>query len=958
MPSPITPEETIVLSPFTVDASAEKGYLATQTLSGTRLKTDLKDIGAALTIFTEEMLDDLGATNLNDILAFAPNTDAFVNTLSDVSGNGNDFINLDTQYVTRGGRTSVVGQDFFANNIPGDRYNSEAFTFSRGPNAILFGLGNPAGAFVSSTKRAKNRTATALELKTDDRESLRTTVDHNQVIKKDLLAIRYAGLNEKNRGFRLPSESFQRRHYLTARFTPFQMTAIRVNYEQGFLKLPAIRPWPAYDAVSPWLASGSPLLATYTNVAAKPAGIANYSTAGLVSTQFSTGGVQIPTQKLQNQGITPVANYVNGFPASSGKRSFINPAIYPTFASAHGMTSYRQTDFKNYSAFIEQQITRDLFIEAGVNKVIADVYAVNGFVGDLDILYVDVNQQLPGGVPNPNVGKLYTESRTTVLVTPNESLSKRIMASYELDLTRQGSSWLRHLGRHRAAVFAEESDRKSYSSNLQAYNTTPFATTGAAATITNGANAIWYRYYYDPAAGKVGNTGGHFAAYPLIFANTPLPPPNPSGFTPTYVSQQGPNASDANIQTRAFALQSTFLQGRLVLTTGLRHDAQKAWRGIPDDFTANRDARGFAVDPSDFDLRKFLPNSLRQRDGGTYTRGAVVHATPWLSFTYNTSNNFQANDEARNVYGELLPNPEGQGSDYGVKLALFDRRLFFDLTYYTNASVNKIDGVSNTPAGNFKQFDQLWEGVANFTNDPKYTNAPYSNSGTIWSDSASSSSSGWEFSATANATKQWRLTLNGSKRSTSTTTARGVFIRQYMAEYLPIIKSHPEWQNLTTANNITVATRVADLETVLRNFEAIQNLPEDIYAPAWTLNIIQSYSFTRESRLAGFSLGGSMNARGRTIDGFAETTASVLNPNQPYYAPTYEIFGAWLTYQRKLFKNRVDWRLQLNVRNVFDAYTIFPLRAVDARDGNHTQATVIYRLSEPRTFTLTSAFKF
>src|SRR5687767_10037912 len=43
----------IVLSPFQVDEGSEKGYLATQTLSGTRLKTDLRDIGAALTIFTE-----------------------------------------------------------------------------------------------------------------------------------------------------------------------------------------------------------------------------------------------------------------------------------------------------------------------------------------------------------------------------------------------------------------------------------------------------------------------------------------------------------------------------------------------------------------------------------------------------------------------------------------------------------------------------------------------------------------------------------------------------------------------------------------------------------------------------------------------------------------------------------------------------------------------------------------
>ena len=50
---PALSEETVMLSPFQVDATADKGYLATQTLSGTRLKTDLKDIGSALTVFTE-----------------------------------------------------------------------------------------------------------------------------------------------------------------------------------------------------------------------------------------------------------------------------------------------------------------------------------------------------------------------------------------------------------------------------------------------------------------------------------------------------------------------------------------------------------------------------------------------------------------------------------------------------------------------------------------------------------------------------------------------------------------------------------------------------------------------------------------------------------------------------------------------------------------------------------------
>ena len=87
--------EAIVLSPFQVDASTEKGYLATQTLSGTRLKTDLRDIGAALTIFTEQMMDDLAATNISDIVAFAPNTDTYVT--QGVDNGGNDFINLPTQ---------------------------------------------------------------------------------------------------------------------------------------------------------------------------------------------------------------------------------------------------------------------------------------------------------------------------------------------------------------------------------------------------------------------------------------------------------------------------------------------------------------------------------------------------------------------------------------------------------------------------------------------------------------------------------------------------------------------------------------------------------------------------------------------------------------------------------------------------------------------------------------------
>jgi iron complex outermembrane receptor protein len=958
--SPAGREDPVVLSPFQVDATAEQGYLATQTLSGTRLKTDLRDIGSALTIFTEQMMNDLAVNNLNDVLNFAPNTDTFYNRLTE-GGNGNDFITQATQYVTRGGTTSTVGQDFFTNNIPPDRYNSEAFTFTRGPNAILFGLGNPAGAFVSSTKRAKNRTATTIEFQTDDRESKRVTVDHNQVIKKDFLSLRYAGLYTKLNGFREPSETFQRRHFVTARLTPFKTTVVRFNHEQGHLRIPAIRPWPVYDSISPWLAAGSPLLATLG--APKPAGISNYPFAGPVSVQFSPAGTQVPPMRWLNQGQSTLADWSNGFPVASppSRRSFINPAIYPTFASAFGLSSYRLTDFKITSVFVEQQVTKDFFVEAAVNRVVSDVVAVNGFTGDNDILMADVNRLLPNGAPNPNVGKLYTESNTNILVQPERTTNKRLMASYELDLTRRSANWLRHLGRHRAAVFFEESDRNSHSTQISVQNTTPLVTTGVAGSILNAANLMRYRYYYEPASGRVGNPGGPYETFPIIYAGMPLPPPDPSGVTQAYLAgSAGYNSNASNLRTSAFALQSLFWGGRLVVTTGLRQDSQRAWNAVLADYAPWADARGIYPNPVGFDIRKVFPRGPREASGRTGTHGAVFHALSWLSLSYNQSDNFQINSDRRSVYGNFLPNPVGKGRDYGLKFALFDRRLHLDVTYYENFAEDKIDAISATPAGSFiQEINQIWPAIAEFTNDPKYRDFPYWSAGSGWADSATTRSSGWEVSATANPTTQWRVTINGSKRGSSATTARGPNIKRYLAEFLPLWRANPQWLALTnTASGFSVATRVSRLETTLANFEAIGSLPEDAYAPSWGANLIQTYSFAPESRLKGFAIGSSMNVRGRTVHGFAESAAGILVPTRPYYAPRNELFGAWLTYQRKLFRDRVGWRLQLNVRNLFDAYTVFPLRAVDRRDGTGAGTNVFYRLSEPRTYTLTSSFGF
>jgi len=66
-------EDVYELSPFSVAAGDNEGYRATSTLAGTRIKTNLRDVGSSVSILTDEMFKDLGATDASTILSYASN---------------------------------------------------------------------------------------------------------------------------------------------------------------------------------------------------------------------------------------------------------------------------------------------------------------------------------------------------------------------------------------------------------------------------------------------------------------------------------------------------------------------------------------------------------------------------------------------------------------------------------------------------------------------------------------------------------------------------------------------------------------------------------------------------------------------------------------------------------------------------------------------------------------------
>lgn len=964
-PGTAAPADVVTLSPFTVTSDTEKGYLATQTLNGTRLNTSLRDVGAAMTVFTERLLDDLGATSVTDLVPFAPNTAPYVGEVLDTTGHGNAFLTTQApQYVTRGGKTALISQNFFNTPaVPPDRYNAENLTFTRGPNSILFGLGNSAGAFTSSTKRAQLRNAYQVEFRGDDNGGLRTTVDINRVLVPKRLALRYSGLIENSEGFLDPSSGEQRRHFFTVQYTPFRTTSLRANYEFGSVYTMVTRPWPSYDGVTPWIDAGRPLLATagsgrnpVPGIQLAYAGNTNQpGTGSLVVTDRSRGGTVVPPMYWGAQGRSATPRFPD-YPVLSVFRSLVNPAIFPTTANVLGEGNSRDVDFHTFTAAWEQQIGNNLYLEAAFNRSLSDALLNNTLGGQFEVIYADVNRQLPNGAPNPNVGKLYVDSNTNVLPNKNIGTTRRLMLSYDLDFAKywpRAGVWL---GRHRMAAFTEDVTSEIWGSQNPAYNATPLP--GAQPGVLDGTNRLTFRYYLDPATGAT--TAGFDTAksYPLFFAGDRLPAAASSGVTPVLAAVSA-SSQETRVITRAVVTQSNFWNGRLVVTFGAREDVQITYRGLSTDFNPWKDRFGIFPNPRLFGAKEYFPKSRSQATGQTHTRGAVFHALSWLSLFANQSNNFQPNESRRGPDSELLPNEEGDGEDYGLKFNLLQGRIVADIVYYKNYGRNRPDGsVVNGLHGNFQaDINPIWSAVAAVENDNKYLVEPYSFLTGFWGDVQTGYSDGYEASLTANLTPAWRLTVNGSKRGPGKTIERGAAARSYLAKYFPIWKGNAKWMSTPlVAGNGTVADAVSRLETTLANFNALAALPSDsLYAPEWSANLITSYDLGADSRLKGVSVGASANLRGPTVMGFAETTGNVVDASRPYHAKEFLSTGAWISYRRKLF-GKVNWRLQLNVRNVLDENTLFPHRAVDRRDGTGRPAVVIYRRNEPRTFVLTSSF--
>lgn len=260
-------EEPITLSPFEVTGTDDVGYQATSTLAGTRLRTNLRDIGSSISIVNEEFLTDTGSTNLEDVLIFTPNTE--------VGGLGGNFsgsqgaapIPEQQRDNPSGGITRIRGlasadltRDYFLTNTPFDTFNTDRIDVQRGANSALFGLGSPGGIVNATTIRADflgNRGRVRFE--TDQYGTTRYSMRYNQMI-GNFAAVRVAGLSENKEYEQKQAFLEDDRLFVAATVKlPWGLSA-RGSVEHA--KRHSANPdfVPPNDGITPWINIGKPII--------------------------------------------------------------------------------------------------------------------------------------------------------------------------------------------------------------------------------------------------------------------------------------------------------------------------------------------------------------------------------------------------------------------------------------------------------------------------------------------------------------------------------------------------------------------------------------------------------------------------------------------------------------------------------------------------------------------------
>lgn len=917
------PAEVVELSPFSVSTTQDRGYTAQSSLGGSRLKANLKDVASPTSAFTAQFLEDIAATSIDDLAPFMLSTE-FDN--SEDAGNQNRLNATSRPLRVRGingsGSTSV---NFFKSSYRIDSFNTERIDQSRGPNSVLFGLGDPGGIINVTTKRAllgQQKGSLALVAKSHD--GVRQELDFNQPIVKDRVALRGALARERLNAWRNWEHDDEDRLFATLRVRLTPKTELNLDAEQAAIDKSVHRTFTAYDGYTLWRDAGGVLDAN-ANPARAIARVAGANVPWLV---FFTGSNQLINLRNTTTSVTRSS-------ADGDLLALTDFKLLPRETAIYGPGFYQELGYSRLSAYLTHAFSRDFNIELAAMRTDAHSDNSDPQLAAGQALKIDTQPTLLwNGAPNPNAGRAYLEGLPQRNLSDNRDDAVRLNAAYRRDLGR--------LGTHTLAGVYQYSFSKLSQSVIREAITSPNAP--SLATPENNNNRVFRRTYVDLAGPSTA----------IVMADPRNG--NPSGLTDpvlnaTYTTAWVPFNQNTQLnsnegRTMIGMLQSSFWGNRIHTIVGGSRDRRSDYLSTQTRTPLPGFAQGVLApvrshDPVDVDAR-------------SASFSGVFHATGWLSFTYSRAQNSglpSASGRLNAVTGGFMrpPVPHGKTQDYGLKLDLFQNRVFLSAVRFETTAERDFDFAATMGA----QINPIWNaleaaGVLR-ANNLQLATVTDIGTGTTFD----SKTSGYEAELTANPTDRWRIFANYSNTATTRTNI-GREQLAYIANFRDL------WLRngavLTTdGTGRTVAQAAAGVDqAAFANFVLADN-KRPLGQVKHKANFRTTYEFAQE-RLRGVSIGGGARYLSAPIIGFTATGTTPANIVRTTSRGSEQIFfDANIGYRRKLpamFGRAVTWSLQLNVNNVLDNDSFVRVR--QAADGQ----LVTYRWNPPREWVVTSRFAF
>lgn len=966
------------LSPFEVRAESDVGYSVRDTLAGSRLNTELRDVASQIQVMTPEFLHDIGTVSVEDAFRYSINVE---NTSEYTAYGSGDFnsrvVNPNTDNRMRGLTTSSRSHDFFETSMFLDTYNSDRITYSSGPNAILFGVGRPSGIVDISFNRARmRRNSYSVKFRTDNYQSLRSSLDLEQSIIRDRLAVRIDALHQNQNTFRTASGENTRRLFGTFTAKPFKNTTVRGWMEHVYINADQARNTVFTDRVTPWILAGRPIFnngTSATGVSPSPATadplFRRYTvtrnvyvfgqTSGDVpfmvwgSTSGNPSNSTTARYSVTTKGPGDLAADPDFYPYSLRDSS-----VFPLDVNVHGNGTRSLMRGRIFGATLEQRVGRNLFLEASFNHERNRYDFVDVMRGNQNSLYVDANRFLPDRVtPNPNVGRYYFEGGGRAGTRRFEREEMRATAAYELDLTRK-NVWL---GRHRLGWLIQ----RTFAVDGQPDSDLRIVPDGVN-PIDNWTNATyayqWRAYVSDPREASTGKV--FYLNLPFDpMKTTKLPgytvygPDNPIGGT-----ARATNLKSTTLYGMAFSTQSMLFKDRLVITAGLRRDRVVNWSAVDEPDLLSRIGSG-GPNSAWMPVMSIPIGTSNQRffRGSTYSAGAVYHVTPMASLFFNRSTGWSASPGTRYPDNSYLVGSKGVGTDYGVRLQLFDGRLALRLNRYVNTSGPDGSDFRVQLRNPVNDIEVILDNAtqAGLINAPPTTFVTGAVS--TYEVTSMAEASGYEFELTANPSRRWRFTLNG-------TTGEAVE-SDIGAQWISYINSRLKvWSDngSLTDPESTSATTIRDIaRTLIGNLNLMKQADGRTTEQSRSkrANFVGRYTFDGGA-LRGLFMGSGYRWRSRSVVGYRTQTLpnefpfagipdqiAVPDINLPIYGRATTDLELFFGYERKLGR-KLTWRGQLNVRNVLDERGIIPQRA------SSVGAVTVFTVPEPRSFVITNTFSF